>query len=64
MTPIEIPDSCEFIISEEDKIKLQTQTNGDTVTLYPNLTKEQAATLAYLANVCDDDPIRIEIKRA
>ena len=61
--PIEIPDSCEFTLDTPDALKVQTQTNGDTITMYPHLTKEQAAILAYLANVCDD-PISVEIKLA
>ena len=63
MGTIEIPDSCEFILDESDKIKLETQTNGDRVTIFPHLTAEQAASLAYFANLCDD-PIKVEIKLA
>ena len=62
MPTIEIPDTCEFELIAEDSIKLETQTNGDRITLFAELTKEQAATLAYLANMVDD-PIIVEIKQ-
>ena len=56
----EIPDKCEFVIGR-DQAKLETQTNGDVLTVRGiNLSPEQAGTLAYLLNI--DTNLHIEIK--
>ncbi len=59
MPPIEIPDTCEFDLGT-DKLKLETQTNGDRVIMFPHLDANQAATLAWLAN--GENHVTVEIK--
>lgn len=60
MGTINIPDVAEFVLDEDDSIKLETQTNGDRITIYTHLTKETSAVIAYLANC--KKPVRIEMK--
>ena len=62
MATVEIPCCCEFQAGA-DQVRLTTQTNGDSVTMKGlNLTKDQAASLAYLINDTDNH-LSIEIKK-
>ena len=57
----EIDEKCIFII-KPDQAKFTTQTNGDTVTISGlNLSKEQAASLAWLVNQSENLKIRIKV---
>lgn len=59
-----IPDTCEFEV-KADQVRLQTQTNGDTIFIKGiNLNKNQAAALAYLINTVDNHNLKIEVKEA
>lgn len=59
---IEIPENCEFDIEGTDNVIVKTQTNGDRVILKPHLTKEQAASLSWLANSGVTLNVEIKIK--
>ncbi len=61
MPPIEIPDTCEFDLGV-DKMKLETMTNGDRVIMFPSLSADQAATLAWLANGQNHVTVEIKLK--
>ena len=55
-----IPEICEFVC-DPAKTYLQTNANGDTITIAGvHLSQENAATLAWLMN--QDSDLRIEIK--
>ena len=62
MVTINIPDKVEFELKTPDKIKIETQTNGDRVTMFPHFTQEQAASIAYLANQAEGTLV-VEIKK-
>lgn len=56
---MEIPDSCEFIVSNEDQAQLQTRTNGDTLIFSGvRLSRENATILAWLVN----SPKKLQVK--
>lgn len=56
-----IPDKCEFEIGS-DQIRLNTQTNGDTIFIKGiHLGKEPAAALAYLINNTQNH-LKVKIK--
>lgn len=59
---IEIPETCEFDLEGEDRIIVKTKTNGDVITILPHLTKEQAATLSWLANLNETLTVEIKVK--
>ena len=61
MATINIPDTCEFELETPDKIKIETQTNGDRIVMFPHFTQEQAAAIAYLANTAEGTLV-VEIK--
>ena len=57
-----IPDKCEFEVGV-DQIRLQTQTNGDTIFIKGiHLGDSNSAALAYLINHPDGN-IKVTIKR-
>lgn len=60
MGTINIPDVAEIVLDHDDSIKFETQTNGDKITIYTHLTKENSAILAYLANI--KSPVKVEFK--
>jgi len=62
MGTINISDIATFVLDEDDSIKLETQTNGDRITIKTHLDKDTVAAIAYLAN-CKGEPIRIRIKK-
>jgi len=56
----QIPETCEFDV-KPDQLELRTRTNGDTIKISGlNLSKEQAAAVAWLVNF--DNDLTIEIK--
>ena len=62
MTPIEIPDICEFEL-KADQVRFNTQTNGDSLAMKGlHFNPCQAATLAHLINRTDGHIIHVEIK--
>lgn len=55
-----IPETCEFVCNS-DKAYMQTNLNGDTITIAGvHLSQDNAATLAWLMN--QDSNLKIEIK--
>jgi len=49
--------------TKADQIKFNTQTNGDKIIMSGfHLTKEQAATMAWLVNTSDNSELKIKIK--
>ena len=54
-------DKAEFNIVGDDKLLINTKTNGDKITMVNlSLSAEQAARIAYLANL--KKPLKVEIK--
>lgn len=57
----EIPDKCEFDV-EATGVDLNTTTNGDTIEIEVNLSREAAAALAFLVNTDNLLTVKIELK--